>query len=71
MASWDGSNSHLGVAMSGSTELLMRSYRYNASASNSVQTFLRGFGTFAFTNFVKMSALFKNTCTFFIFFFET
>lgn len=35
---------------------------YNVSASNSVH---RGLGTFAFNNFVKMSALFKNTCTFF------
>ena len=40
----------------------------NASASNWVQRFLRCLGTFALTNFVKMSALVKNACTFFVIF---
>ena len=36
----------------------------NVSASNWVQRFFKGLGTFAFTNYVKIPALVKNTWTF-------
>ena len=59
------------VAMSESPEVCpfssteaISTHCYNVSASNWVQRFLRCLGTFAFTNFVKMSALVKNACTF-------
>ena len=41
---------------------------YTISASNLVQRFVKGLGTFASTNYVKISALVKNTWTFFFIF---
>ena len=40
------------------------SHCYNISASNWIQRFFKGLGTFAFTNYVKITVLVNNTRTF-------
>ena len=64
-------NSDIDVAMSESPEVCQFSsteavsqHCYNVSASNSIQRFFKGLGTFAFTNYEKITALVKNTRTF-------
>ena len=56
------------VCQFSSTEAISQ-HCYNVSASNCVQRFVKGLGTFAFTNYVKISALVKNTWTFSSYFF--
>ena len=50
------------VCQFSSTEAISQ-HCYNVSASNCVQRFVKGLGTFAFTNYVKIYALVKNTWT--------
>ena len=47
-----------------SSTVAISQHCYNVSASNWVQRFSKGLGTFTFTNYVKTSALVKNTWTF-------
>ena len=51
------------VCQFSSTEAISQ-HCYTISASNLVQRFVKGLGTFASTNYVKISALVKNTWTF-------
>ena len=51
------------VCQFSSTEVTSQ-HCYNVSASNWIQRFFKGLGTFAFTNYVKITALVKNTRTF-------
>ena len=48
------------VCQFSSTEAIFQ-HCYNVFASNSIQRFFKGLGTFAFTNYVKITALVKNT----------
>ena len=47
-----------------SSTVAISQHCYNVAASNWVQRFFKGLGTFTFTNYVKISALVKNTWTF-------
>ena len=51
------------VCQFSSTEAISQ-HCYTISASNLVQRFVKGLGTFASTNYVKISAFVKNTWTF-------